>query len=1039
MKRSFSIIIIFIALATLGCALIPKLPVKLVPSRILPGLSVSFSMPHTSPRVVESEVTSRLESMLARINGVKEVKSVSSSGGGWIDLGFDKHTDMQTARFEASALVRQAWPDLPEGVSYPQVSSVRTIDRASRPMLTYTVNASRPASEIMAFAEEVLRPVIGRLDGVERIQLNGATPMEWHLTYDTDRLRTLGLDPKDIVGAISEHNSSEFLGMGLTDGGEWLAVRTSASGDVARENMGSIPVMLPDSTYIQLDRLVTFDRVESEPSGYSRINGLNSIYCDIYSEEGANQLDVAKRVRMAIEEIRLPEDCSVTLVNDMTEYISSELEKIYFRTGLTLIILLVFVALVTLNLRYMAVITISLLLSLAVSVIFYYLLGIEIQLYSLAGITISLNLIIDNIIVMSDHYLRRRDLKVFTAVLAATLTTVGALGIVFFLDEDLRLNLQDFVAVVIVNLMVSLGTALWLVPALIQRIGAGHSARRPGRRKTRAILWLNRGYAWFIRFSLRWRWAFVVLAVLGFGLPVFMIPEKVEGWDRYNAVFDSRTYKEEIRPWVNTLLGGTLRLFVEKVYEGSYFNRDDMEPTVEINASLPNGSTLEQMNDLIKKMEAYLAGFGGIKQFRSDIYSARRASISVSFTKEAIRTGFPYRLKSQVISKALTLGGGSWAIYGLEDTPFNNSVTDRPGSYRVKMTGYNYDELEALAERFRQKLLGHQRVKEVNINSEFTYYKDDYTEFYLDIDKEALGHKDLTVGELYDAITPAFGKDIRCGRVSGSNDEILLSSRQSRSYDVWALMNVPFTIKDKTFKLSDFASVSRRNAPPSVAKENQQYRLCLQYDYIGSYDMGDKMLARYLKEFRQEMPLGYSISNEKAYLRWGDTSAANYWLLLLVVTIIFFTASILFDSLTLPLVIILTIPISFIGVFLVFYLTRMNFDQGGFASFVLLCGITVNAAIYLIYEYKRRSLKGVKGYVRAFNVKIVPILLTVLSTILGFIPFMVGTDGREGFWFPLALGTIGGLAMSLLGLVIFLPLLTLWRCKERRFPTAGRK
>lgn len=93
------------------------------------------------------------------------------------------------------------------------------------------------------------------------------------------------------------------------------------------------------------------------------------------------------------------------------------------------------------------------------------------QLYSLAGITVSLNLVIDNTIVMTDHILHRRNLKAFMSILAATLTTMGALVIIFFLDEKIRLNLQDFAAVVIINLAVSLFVALFFVPALIERSG----------------------------------------------------------------------------------------------------------------------------------------------------------------------------------------------------------------------------------------------------------------------------------------------------------------------------------------------------------------------------------------------------------------------------------------------------------------------------------------------------------------------------------------------------------------------------------------
>ena len=130
------------------------------------------------------------------------------------------------------------------------------------------------------------------------------------------------------------------------------------------------------------------------------------------------------------------------------------------------------------------------------------------------------------------------------------------------------------------------------------------------------------------------------------------------------------------------------------------------------------------------------------------------------------------------------------------------------------------------------------------------------------------------------------------------------------------------------------------------------------------------------------------------------------------------------------------IPISYIGVFLTFYLFGLNFDQGGFASFVLLCGITVNASIYILNEYnsirKRYPLlSDVQAYTKAWNSKIIPIFLTVVSTILGFIPFMIG-QGKEAFWFPLAAGTIGGLIASILGIFMFLPIFSLKKQKKMK-------
>ena len=143
--------------------------------------------------------------------------------------------------------------------------------------------------------------------------------------------------------------------------------------------------------------------------------------------------------------------------------------------------------------------------------------------------------------------------------------------------------------------------------------------------------------------------------------------------------------------------------------------------------------------------------------------------------------------------------------------------------------------------------------------------------------------------------------------------------------------------------------------------------------------------------------MGYTAESEDMYYSWYGKDYRQYLLLGVVIAIIFFITAILFNSLRQPLAIVFIIPVSYIGVFLTFYWFRLNFDQGGFASFVLLCGITVNASIYILNEYnslRRRfpRLAPLRAYVKAWNAKVVPIFLTVVSTILGFIPFMVGTD-----------------------------------------------
>ena len=260
-------------------------------------------------------------------------------------------------------------------------------------------------------------------------------------------------------------------------------------------------------------------------------------------------------------------------------------------------------------------------------------------------------------------------------------------------------------------------------------------------------------------------------------------------------------------------------------------------------------------------------------------------------------------------------------------------------------------------------------------------------------------------------------------------EKIRLSSRQSEERDVWAMQYYPFQAGGREYKMSELAIVEKGQMPQEVAKENQQYRLCLQYEYIGSSEQGHKLLKKDLEEFNEVLPMGYTAKSEDNNWSWGGKDNKQYRLLLIVIGIIFFITSILFNSLKQPLAIIFVIPVSYIGVFPTFYWFKLNFDQGGFASFVLLCGITVNASIYILNEYnavRKRfpCLAPLRAYVKAWNTKIIPIFLTVASTVLGFIPFMVGAE-KEGFWFPLAAGTIGGLIMSVVGVFVFLPVLTL--------------
>lgn|GEM_PF-2882737 len=261
--------------------------------------------------------------------------------------------------------------------------------------------------------------------------------------------------------------------------------------------------------------------------------------------------------------------------------------------------------------------------------------------------------------------------------------------------------------------------------------------------------------------------------------------------------------------------------------------------------------------------------------------------------------------------------------------------------------------------------------------------------------------------------------------MNGEYEQIKVVPADSKGFDTWSLMNQSVKVDKNMVKLFDFAKTQRQKISPEIHKENQEYLRMVSFEYFGSQNFGQKFFDKTLQEIKPQMPLGYT-AKKKGY-DWSSTEAKQqYWLIGLVIILIYIICAIIFESLLQPLALILQIPISFVGVFLTFYWFDFNFDQGGYASFVLLSGNVVCAAIFIIAEFNNlRKLhptaKRFRLYIKAYHHKIIPILLTVLSTVVGLVPFLIYGQ-NEVFWFALGAGTIGGLMMSLIGIVLYLPL-----------------
>lgn len=1019
-------------LSVIGIAMLPQLNIQYKPSSSTRTMTVSFSYPGASAEVVEAEVTSKIEGLLGCLSGNVGTSSVSNAGSGKASVEFGRKADLASARLELASAIRNIYPDLPDGVSYPSISHDVQGHKTST-ALSYLIKGDLPSRQIEKYAREHIVPAIAAVKGVDNVTLSGATPYEWVITFDSDKCSSLGITAPEIASAVSDAFSESLLGL-AEDGGNTFAVRLSYGAD--NNDFGNIIIKKAGGRIIYLRDIADWRYQESLPRSYYRVNGLNTITLSVGVVDNVNLIEVVNEVRKSMLDIQggFPEEISASVAYDSSEYVSKELNRIYLRTGLCILILLLFVFIVNRSWRYMLIIVLTLSVNLLISLAIYAFAGISIHIYTLAGITVSLGIVIDTSIVMIDHYAHFGDKKAFLSLLAAVSTTVVSLLLVLLLPESEKANLRDFIWVISLNLAISLIVSWLFIPALMDYLPIKPSALAASVKKRRRQVRRAGRYRRYVDWGRHHRLVYVTVFILAFGLPLCTLPNSTDAekkedknlWDKAVAAFVSWKPYDDNRQDIDKVLGSSFGAFY-RALDRSDFYREPQQKILSIRAGMLEGCTIHQLNEVVKAMENYLSGFDEIKVFTTRITSYDNATIDVEFKPEFENTGIPYMVKSQVTSMAINFGGANWSVSGIDDNNFNNNLVSYYKGNQINLTGYNYRELKKYAEHLVDYLSANKRVTGLEIWSSEWDGKPK-TEFNLSYNFERMAIAGVTPYEYYSALSSElYDREIASVNTAGEYSDVVLRSSGIDAYDYWHVLNSTVETGGKYVPLRDIGSIEKRLTGLSIRKKRQAYQLFVCYDFVGSAELGKRVTDKAVAYMNDEvLPLGYKAENPM--WGWWDAHKDKYaWLIFLIIAAIFVMLAITFESLRLPLAVIFMIPISFIGLFLTFGLSNLSFDQGGFAAFVMLCGIVVNAGIYIVLTFqdiissKRYAGRTVVStYVKAFARKINPILLTVVSTVLGLIPFL--TDGpKDVFWFDFAIGTIGGMLFSVLAVVFVLP------------------
>jgi multidrug efflux pump subunit AcrB len=1031
---AFRVLIAFVVLGILGFAVVPLLSVDLNPREREPVLTIGFGIPRSSPEIIEKLATSPLEGSFSQLSELKKIRSVSNYDRGSITLTFDKKADMEMKKFEVLALIRQVYPQLDERLSYPVVTqTAQARDDFKTPILTYSVNGPFASFEIKKIAEDVLKPALTQFAEVEEVQIRGANDLQVFVTFDAQKMQSFGISRNLLNSQIGQAFGQQYPGTVYNNKGETLFVTLDRKLNTL-DQLENLNIRQVGGMEVRLRDIAKVTMEEGEATNYYRINGNNSVTLTVINRDGVNKVLLAKTLKSAIESAKanLPQGFEVRLENDDTEFLEKELNKIYKRSGLSILILITFIFLINRNWRYLSILFLGIVVNLSLTAMVLYFLKVDIHMITIAGLTISFGLIVDNAIIMMDHLHKYRNRKVFVALLAASLTTVVALMMVLLLPEEDRRSLTEFSIVVSVMLAVSLLVALFFTPAFYEvlfkeSVQKGRKLTLPKLR--RRVNWLRR-YDRGIAFTAKYKKTFLIAILLLFGTPIFFLPAKWEGQEWYNKTVGNTFYQEEIRPYLDKALGGSLRMFVRGVYEKSSY-REPEKTRLYVSARLPFGNTLDQMDFIMREFEAYLKGVEGVDQFVTFIRSGQYAQIVITFKEAYERGALPYQLKGKLSVKSTDWSGAQWNIYGVGQGFYTGGGGEGIPSFRVEMKGYNFDELERQSEILAEKLKQHKRIPAVNTNERLGYNEQKTQEYVLRLDQNQIalgGTNQFEVLNTLQDLSKPQGPSAYL-ELADQNYGMMLRERQSERFSKFDLEQKGLISgEDRILKISDYGTLNLENTTNALHKEDRQYIRVVSFEYMGSGKFGNEYLDEVLKEMKGIMPIGYEA--KKQSWSWNSEKAKReYGLLGLLVVGIFFICTILFENFKQPFYIIFLIPISFIGLFLIFSLFDFYFDQGGYAAFVMLGGLAVNAGIFILNDfnnrktgiYNRNILKSVAG-------KAIPILLTVLSTCFGLVPFLI--EGQnEIFWFSLAIGTIGGLIFSMVGVFWFLPVL-MWKKRK---------
>ncbi len=1022
---------LLIVIVVLGLISLFNLPIELNPNVEFPRLSISVSWNGVSAEAVEAFVTAPIEAQLAEIRGVKNINSRSSQGYSYINLELHENTNMDFIRIEINEKLSMIKDELPYGVSPPKLSAYLPEDfRDLQGFITYTISANSSANEVRKYVKENLVYPLMSLNGIAEVQVRGGNEREITIEIDYEKAKILKVSNSEIRNAIAEIEKIFTVGTIKTNNNQVVLKVNNYIDDLSI--IGNQIIKRTDGgTIIKLIDIGKIYDDFSESRNYYRINGKETVSLILNKEPGTNSLDISEEVYKKITNLArdFPKDYLLIKEIDKSEKVREELSELTRNGIISFLIILVILLLIFRNFNYSIIIIISIIFSLLFSFLLLYLFEISLNIITISAFVLGFGFMVDNAIVVIDYldkHKNEKDIKrlsvilkeIFTPVLASTLTTIGVFLPLLFLTGELRLYFEQFAMGVVFTLFASLIVSFTIIPMLFTRFG-NYKIDDTNKQSNNI---LHRVYLFLMQKIFKWKKVSLTFLMLIIGLPVWLLPDRIETpiiSDIYNPIFESEIYSE-LKPYINYGLGGTLNLFFNHISRGRVWNFGE-ETYIYVRLELPNGNTIQRMNALTKDFEREILNYSeNIKTVIANVRDEESASIRVEFTKVQSQSSFPYMLKNYLIAYATRLGGLNVSVYG-----FGPGFSSGGGSsfgFTVVAKGFNYKKVKELANEFREVIEQNPRIDNVDIDRSVSYWEKDTYEIVAKIKRDRLLKYNITIDELLNTLASNTKGNLTLNRFYIDNEEIKYSIKFKNFRDIQLNEIENLIVKnnlENSFKVKELIQFDQQKVLSSIHRENQQYIRNISFDYKGPYKYGNKFIKSSLEKIN--LPEGFTIKQRKFSFRFGEEEEIDIWLILIMSIILTFmiTAS-LFESISKPGYILLSVPFAIIGTIFLFFILDLTLDRGAYAGLLLLIGLSVNNSIMLV-DYISKKVKRLNSaeIINASYSRLRPIFTTTLTTAGALVPLLFVSEAT--FWSSLSYSVLGGIVISAVLTIVYVP------------------